>query len=87
MATDTDINPPTNVLHLSFFYLQHYLQRFGYMNESTDAAQNLISENTYSHALMDFQRFAGLNETGMQITAFNYCLSFCQIDIESTDLD
>ncbi|XP_017483196.1 PREDICTED: matrix metalloproteinase-14-like [Rhagoletis zephyria] len=34
------------------------------MNESTDAAQNLISENTYSHALMDFQRFAGLNETG-----------------------
>lgn len=34
------------------------------MNESTDAAQNLISENTYSHALADFQRFAGLNETG-----------------------
>ncbi|KAI2810198.1 calcium ion binding [Blomia tropicalis] len=43
----------------------HYLQRFGYMNESTDAAQNLISENTYLFALAEFQRFAGLNETGL----------------------
>ena len=40
------------------------MQRFGYMNESTDAAQNLISENTYLFALAEFQRFAGLNETG-----------------------
>ena len=48
--------------------LQHFLQRFGYMNESTDAAQNLISENTYSHALAEFQRFAGLNETGKSTT-------------------
>jgi matrix metalloproteinase-14 (membrane-inserted) len=40
-----------------------YLQRFGYMNES--AAANLISEKTYSNAVMEFQRFAGINETGI----------------------
>ena len=34
------------------------------MNESTETAQNLIVENIYSHAVLEFQRFAGLNETG-----------------------
>lgn len=47
------------------------------MNESTDAAQNLISENIYAHAVMDFQRFAGLNETGKgglnEFTARSLC--------------
>ena len=39
------------------------------MNETgesgTNAAQNLISENSLSYALMEFQRFAGINETGV----------------------
>ncbi|XP_027206190.2 matrix metalloproteinase 1 isoform X2 [Dermatophagoides pteronyssinus] len=43
-----------------------YLQRFGYMNESEDSASShLISENIYSQAIMEFQRFAGLNESGI----------------------
>nr|XP_046913387.1 matrix metalloproteinase-19-like isoform X2 [Dermatophagoides farinae] len=43
-----------------------YLQRFGYMNESEDSASShLISENIYSHAVMEFQRFAGINESGI----------------------
>ncbi|XP_054159824.1 stromelysin-3-like [Oppia nitens] len=40
-----------------------YLQRFGYMNESV--AANLVSEKTYSDAVLEFQRFAGLNQTGL----------------------
>ncbi|UXI18425.1 hypothetical protein NH340_JMT04368 [Sarcoptes scabiei] len=35
------------------------------MNESTDGSLNLISENIYSQAVMEFQRFAGLNESGV----------------------
>jgi hypothetical protein len=35
------------------------------MNES--AAANLISEKTYSNAVMEFQRFAGINETGIKL--------------------
>lgn len=36
------------------------------MNESEDSASShLISENIYSHAVMEFQRFAGINESGM----------------------
>lgn len=62
--------PPTGGNHSNnstpdvFSPAQSYLQKFGYMNETTDTAQNLISENIYSHAVMEFQRFAGLNETG-----------------------
>ena len=36
------------------------------MNESEDSASShLISENIYSQAIMEFQRFAGLNESGL----------------------
>lgn len=34
------------------------------MNESTETADNLITENIYANAVMEFQRFAGLNESG-----------------------
>lgn len=36
------------------------------MNEST--AASLISEDAYKAAIMDFQRFAGINETGIVFT-------------------
>ncbi|KAG9510208.1 Matrix metalloproteinase-14 [Fragariocoptes setiger] len=41
-----------------------YLQRYGYMNESSGSANNLISEEAFHEAIMSFQRFAGLRETG-----------------------
>ncbi|XP_015790413.1 stromelysin-1 isoform X2 [Tetranychus urticae] len=40
-----------------------YLQRFGYMNES--GAANLIAIDKYQDAIKDFQRFSGINETGI----------------------
>lgn len=41
-----------------------YLQRYGYVNESMGNA-NLISEDAFSEAIMSFQRFAGIAETGL----------------------
>lgn len=41
-----------------------YLQRYGYMNETSGNA-NLISEDSFSEAVMNFQRFAGIPETGI----------------------
>lgn len=40
-----------------------YLQRYGYMN-GTVANANLISEDSFQEAVMSFQRFAGIPETG-----------------------
>lgn len=47
----------------------NYLQRYGYMSPPSSSAQqetsnNLISEDSYSSAILDFQRFAGLEATG-----------------------
>ena len=41
----------------------HYLQRYGYMNESS-ANANLIAEESFQEAVVAFQRFAGIPETG-----------------------
>lgn len=41
-----------------------YLQRYGYVNE-TMANANLITEDAFSEAVMTFQRFAGIPETGI----------------------
>ncbi|GFS42363.1 matrix metalloproteinase-24 [Trichonephila inaurata madagascariensis] len=41
-----------------------YLQKYGYMNESSSNSASLISEQAVSSAIKDFQRFAGLAETG-----------------------
>ena len=41
-----------------------YLQKYGYMNESSSNSASLISEEAVSLAIKDFQRFAGLAETG-----------------------
>ncbi|KAG8201984.1 hypothetical protein JTE90_027456 [Oedothorax gibbosus] len=41
-----------------------YLQRYGYMNESNSNSASLISGEAVSSAIKDFQRFAGLLETG-----------------------
>lgn len=40
-----------------------YLQRYGYMNGTLGNA-NLISEDSFNEAVMSFQRFAGIPETG-----------------------
>lgn len=40
-----------------------YLQKYGYMN-GTLANANLISEDSFHDAVMSFQRFAGIPETG-----------------------
>ncbi|RWS30356.1 Matrix metalloproteinase-14-like protein [Leptotrombidium deliense] len=44
-------------------FFQLYLQRYGYLNESMNNAK-LIPESVYENAIKDFQRFAGINETG-----------------------
>lgn len=41
-----------------------YLQKYGYMNESSSNSASLISQEAVSSAIKDFQRFAGLAETG-----------------------
>lgn len=45
-----------------------YLQRFGYMQApgggGAETSSNLISEESFSSAIVEFQRFAGLPETG-----------------------
>ncbi|XP_035233830.1 stromelysin-3-like [Stegodyphus dumicola] len=41
-----------------------YLQKYGYMNESSSNSASLVSEEAVSLAIKDFQRFAGLVETG-----------------------
>lgn len=50
------------------------------MNESEDSASShLISENIYSQAIMEFQRFAGLNETGLNMKIFLKFFHFSKI--------
>lgn len=41
-----------------------YLQKYGYMNDSNPNTASLISAAAFSNAIKDFQRFAGLAETG-----------------------
>lgn len=43
-----------------------YLQRYGYMGapNSHSEANNLISEDSFSSAVKEFQKFAGISETG-----------------------
>lgn len=41
-----------------------YLQRYGYMN-GTQSNANLISEDSFHDAIVNFQRFAGIPETGV----------------------
>jgi len=52
-----------------------YLQRYGYMgqessssNHQRGASSNLITEESFSNAIIDFQRFAGLPTTGEWMT-------------------
>jgi len=42
----------------------HYLQRYGYMNQSLNSNSNLIAEDSFHEAVVTFQRFAGIPETG-----------------------
>lgn len=59
----------SNLYSFYFFLIQnpqHYLQKYGYMNESIGAA-NLIVESSFRDAVRTFQRFAGLNVTGISI--------------------
>lgn len=43
-----------------------YLQKFGFMNESSSGASaNLISSESYSEAIVEFQQFAQINESGI----------------------
>lgn len=41
-----------------------YLQRYGYMNGTMSNSSNLISEDSFQNAIVSFQRFAGIPETG-----------------------
>ena len=43
-----------------------YLQRYGYMSapNSNSGANSLISEDSFSSAVREFQKFAGISETG-----------------------
>lgn len=43
------------------FYFQLYLKNFGYIEESTGG---IIGLEAVSIAIKDFQKFAGLSETG-----------------------
>lgn len=42
-----------------------YLQRFGYMDQTKGNSASLLTEETVINSIKDFQRFAGLNETGI----------------------
>lgn len=41
-----------------------YLQRYGYMNGTGNSSSNLMSEDSFLEAIVSFQRFAGIPETG-----------------------
>ncbi|XP_076350925.1 collagenase 3-like [Tachypleus tridentatus] len=41
-----------------------YLKHYGYMNETSSKSSSLIDYDSLKIAIKDFQRFAGLNETG-----------------------
>ena len=43
-----------------------YLQRYGYMSSPTNSEtnNNLVSEESYSDAIVEFQKFTGLAPTG-----------------------
>lgn len=43
----------------------NYLRRYGYMNESSMLAGSLVAEQAFNEAVLGFQRFAGINETGI----------------------
>ena len=71
------------------------MQRFGYMNETS--AASLISEKAFSEAIMEFQRFAGMNETGkftldldlhlnFYVLFFNKILLFLNVNLIEIDL-
>ena len=48
------------------FVWQGYLQRFGFLNESVSGSHaSLVSGETFSDAIKEFQLFAQINETGM----------------------
>lgn len=53
-----------------------YLQKYGYMNESSSNSASLISEEAVSIAIKDFQRFAGLEESGKLNWFTNLSLNF-----------
>ncbi|XP_022253215.1 50 kDa hatching enzyme-like, partial [Limulus polyphemus] len=42
-----------------------YLNHYGYMNETSSKSSSLIDYGSLTIAIKDFQRFAGLNETGV----------------------
>lgn len=42
-----------------------YLQRFGYMDQNRGNSASLLTEESVTMAIKDFQRFANLNETGI----------------------
>ena len=43
---------------------QGYLERFGFMNESHKSKASLMSQESLSEAIREYQRFAQINETG-----------------------
>lgn len=44
--------------------LQNYLSQFGYLQPMNPTSGGIISEETLSKAISEFQAFAGLNITG-----------------------
>lgn len=47
------------------FLLQNYLEKYGYYGKNTNNKNVFTSQLTISDAIKEFQKFAGLNETGM----------------------
>lgn len=52
-------------MHKHFLSLQMYLKKFGYLEDSAGQETSALrAQEVVSNAIKDFQRFAGLNETG-----------------------
>lgn len=47
-----------------YYLLQNYLSQFGYLQPMNPTSGGIISEETLSKAISEFQAFAGLNITG-----------------------
>lgn len=48
----------------SIYLLQNYLSQFGYLQPINPTSGGIISQDTLSKAISEFQAFAGLNITG-----------------------
>ncbi len=46
-------------------FIQMYLMRYGYMDGGSGQTANLLSPDALKDSIKEFQRFAGIEETGI----------------------